>query len=119
MKNVIKIYVPMDYVDLGFIGTQAGESIFDVPNDVQAYAIDRLIPILKYASDVTCYEAQRYITKGSVNEYSTVDYKIFVLYGVEDVSLVEGFIIDYFTDLKTKHLNGLRYEINGEMKELR
>ena len=49
MKNVIKIYVPMDYVDLGFIGTQAGESIFDVPNDVQAYAIDRLIPILKYA----------------------------------------------------------------------
>lgn len=120
MKNVIKIHVPMDYVDLGFDTRYlAGTSLLDIPNDLEAYIIDRLTPILKYASDVTCFDAKKYVSTGQVNQFSSVDYKIFVLYGVEDIDLVERLIIEYFTELKAKSLRGLRYEINGELKELR
>lgn len=120
-NNVIKIHIPMDYVDPnGVIGSQAGVSMFDVPVQVESYVLERLTPIMRYASDITSFKAKKYVPSVDKSEYFSMDYNIFELYGVEDLDLVEGFIVDFLTDLKTKFsLSCLRYEVDGILKELK
>lgn len=120
-NNVIKIHIPMDFIDPnGVSASLSGTSMLDVPEDVEKYALERLMSIMRYASDVTSYKAKKYLPSVNKIDYFSMDYTIFELYGVDDLDLVEGFIIDFLTDLKTKFsLSCLRYEVSGVLKELK